>query len=810
MARARATAAGIAAGVAAGLVGVAAAGARVALRRPLPQTTGQLVVPGLNAPVEVLRDRWGVPHIYAASNADLFFAQGFVHAQDRLWQLELHRRTGHGRLAEIFGARALESDRFLRVLGFGRVARQEAEALEGTTREALEGYVSGVNAFLGQAGGRLPVEFTLLRFRPEPWRLDDVLVWGKIMALNLSGNWTAEVLAAHIVAAVGPDRAAALLPSYPAAHPLTLPPALGADALAGAEAARPFTGQGDGTQGSNAWVVSGARSKSGKPLLANDPHLALQMPSLWYEMHLTGGDYAVAGASIPGSPGIVIGHNARIAWGVTNGMNDVQDLYVEHFDPADPTGRRYEFQGAWENATVVREEIVVRAGRRTCTETLDVRLTRHGPIVSPLVPQADATPGEQLALRWTALEPDQLPRAVLALNRAADWASFRAALADWTVPTQNFVYADIDGHIGYALGGVIPLRAQGDGQLPAPGWTGEWEWTGTIPAKENPHVLDPGAGLIVTANNRIAGDDYRYPLPAEWLPGYRAARIGALLERTARHDADSFARIQADRRSLPGEVFVALAATGGLPATGDPVAQAASATLAAWDSVVSADSVGALIYVALREQLLARVYREIAPQLGLVTGLGVFATLPGNMFLLRAMPEVLRRLAAHDDSWLPDGATWDAVLRDAWGAAITHLRAEQGDDIARWRYGRANLLTLRHPLGALRPLDRLFNRGPFATGGDSNTVCMGSRSVDPNGLETFVAPSYRQIWDLADWDRGRTMHPTGQSGHPASPHYDDFIASWRSGKYHPTPWTPAAVEAATAARLTLTPASARQ
>jgi penicillin G amidase len=808
VARARA-AVGIAAGVAAGLVGVAAAGVRVALRRPLPQTTGQLAVPGLNAPVEVLHDRWGVPHIYAASNADLFLAQGFVHAQDRLWQMELHRRTGYGRLAEIFGVRALESDRFLRVLGFGRVARQEAAALEGATREAVECYVRGVNAFLAQAGGRLPVEFTLLRFRPEPWQPADVLVWGKVMALNLSGNWTAEVLGARIVAAVGPERAAALLPTYPADHPLTLPPGLGADALAGVEAARPFTAQGDGTQGSNAWVVSGARSRSGKPLLANDPHLALQMPSLWYEMHLTGGDYAVAGASIPGTPGIVIGHNARIAWGVTNGMNDLQDLYVEHFDPADPASRRYEFRGAWEEATVVREEIVVREGRRTRTEMLDVRLTRHGPVISPQTPQADATPAEQLALRWTALDPGHLSRAVLALNQATDWTSFRAALADWTVPTQNFVYADVGGHIGYALGGVMPLRAQGAGLLPVPGWTGEWEWTGAIPPDENPYTLDPDAGLIVTANNRIAGDDYPYPLPAEWLPGYRAIRIRALLERTPRHDTTSFARIHADRRSLPGQAFIALAATGQLPVDDDPLAQAACATLAAWDGVLSADSVGGLIYVVLREHLLARVYQEIAPQLGLVTGLGVFATLPGRMFLLRALPEVLRRLAAHDDAWLPAGDTWDAVLRDAWSATIAQLRAAQGDDVARWRYGRANLLTLRHPLGARRPLDRLFNRGPYATGGDSDTVCMGSRSLDPTGLETFVAPSYRQIWDLADWDRGRTIHPTGQSGHPASPHYDDFISTWHGGKYHPTPWTPAAVEEAAVARLTLTPASNR-
>lgn len=387
--------AGIALGAAGGLAGV---GALALLRRPLPKLSGELALPGLGAPVEVIRDRWGVPHLYARDNRDLFLAQGYVHAQDRLWQMELHRRTGHGRLAEAFGPVALESDRFLRTLGFGRVARREAAALVGGAREAIEAYCAGVNAFIAANRGRLPVEFAILRLAPRPWEPADVLVWGKVMALNLSENWAAELLRARIVAAVGPERAAALDWAYPDDHPLTVPagarygPALGERALEGAEAARPFAGGGDVAQGSNAWVVGGARTVSGAPLLANDPHLALQLPSLWYEIQLTGGDYAVAGASIPGSPGVVIGHNARIAWGVTNGMTDVQDLYLERFDPADPTGTRYEYRGQWEQAEVVREEIAVRAGRATVTEIEEVRITRHGPIVSGLIPRQGPGP----------------------------------------------------------------------------------------------------------------------------------------------------------------------------------------------------------------------------------------------------------------------------------------------------------------------------------------------------------------------------------------------------------------------------------
>jgi penicillin amidase len=808
----------IAAGVAAGATGLAATLLMAAWRRPLPRTSGSLAIPGLTAPVEVLRDHWGVPHIYARTNADLFCAQGYVHAQDRLWQMELQRRTGHGQLAEIFGPIALESDRYLRVLGFSRIARREVALMAPDEREAVESYCRGVNAYLAANERRLPLEFTILRCRPRPWVPEDIYAWGKIMALNLSMNWTTEVARARIVAAVGAARAAELDPVYPAEHPLTIPPGVhyapnfGAGLLEATAALEPFAGGRDGTQGSNAWVVGGARTMSGGPLLANDPHLALQMPSLWYENHLTGGDYEVTGASIPGTVGVVIGHNARIAWGVTNGMNDVQDLYIERFDPTDPAGRRYEFRGAWQEAEIAREEIVVRErplGRRTRTETVEVRITRHGPIVSSLLPRDDTTtevPAEPLALRWTALEPIGLLRSVLALNRARDWDEFRAALVDWTVPPQNFVYADVDGHFGYALGGAIPRRARGDGRLPVPGWTGEWEWAGFIPPDENPHLLDPAAGFVVTANNRIVGDDYPYPVEGEWLPGYRAARIRELLTRTPRHDASSFARIHADRLSCPGRVLSDLARAGRIPVTpGDPVAALARDVLAAWDGLLTADCVAGLIATTFGDRLVERAYAEVAGPLGVVAGLGAFASLPGRSLLQRALPRVLALVAGEEESWLSPGDTPEAVLGDAWATAIAEIRDAWGDEIADWRYGIAHPLTLRHPLGALRPLRGLFNRGPYATGGDLNTVCMGYLSTSPVGIESYTAPSYRQICDPADWDRSRSIHPTGQSGHPASPHYDDFIAPWLDGEYHPMLWTRAAVEEATKQRLTLTP-----
>jgi penicillin amidase len=510
------------------------------------------------------------------------------------------------------------------------------------------------------------------------------------------------------------------------------------------------------------------------------------------------------------SPGVIIGHNERIAWGVTNGMNDVQDLYIERFDPADPGGMRYEFRGDWEEATAVNEEIRVREGRlgRRCrVERLPVRITRHGPVIAPLVPPAsDGTAAEALALRWTALEPGGIQRAILALNRATDWHSFRAALASWTVPPQNFVYADVDGHIGYALGGAIPQRQQGDGRLPVPGWTGEWEWSGLIPPDENPHALDPDDAFIVTANNRIVDDGYAQQLPGEWLPGYRAARIREALLRVPRHDAASFARLQRDQYSLSGRGLSELARTGRIPlAPDDAWAALARDTLAAWDGLLTADSVAGLIATTLSDRLVARAYRELIAPLGTVTGLGLFASLPGNTYLQQALPRVLGLFTGGDASWLLPGDTPEAILADAWRATLATLREEWGEDLAEWRYGLAHELTLRHPLGAIRPLGRLFNRGPHQTGGDINTVWMGHLTRRPTGVEAYTAPSYRQICDPTDWDNCRSSYPGGQSGHPASPHYDDLFVPWLDGRYHPLLWTRAAVEAAAKATLVLAP-----
>jgi len=803
---------GISVGAIAALAGV---GALVALRRPLPRTNGRIKLPGLRARVEVRRDRWGIPHIYAEHNEDLFCALGYVHAQDRLWQMEMHRRIGHGRLAEIFGPVAIDSDRFIRTLGFSRIARREATLLDDETATLMTAYLRGVNALIEHTGNRLPLEFTLLGIQPQPWELTDLLVWPKMMSLTLAANWMQELLQAQIVATVGIERASALLPRYPEDGPLTIPagahytPDMGAAALQLASEAAFFTGETETPQGSNAWVVAGKRTTSGRPLLANDPHLNLSLPNLWYQVHLEGGDFHVAGATIPATCGVIIGHNQRIAWGVTNARTDNQDLFIERFDPADPL--RYRWRDEWLTAELVQETITVKGQAEPVV--IDVRITRHGPIIDPV---AGALRGETpasgeesiaLALQWTALEPSALTRAVLRLNRARNWEEFRAALTDWDTPPQNFIYADIDGHIGYCLAGRLPVRRRSDGMLPVPGWNGEYEWEGMIPFAELPSQLDPPNGAIVTANHRITAEDRptSAPIHGSWLNPYRAQRIQDLLAATKQHDARSFARIQNDVLSLPGKALVEQVARLNL----EPgMEQRVRDLFVTWDGQLRAESVGGAIYEGLRYHLLRIVYQELADLFRVPAALGTFSVLPANIYLERALPMILTRMATQPldqpDEWLGNGRTWGGVLRAALARTAAELRERLGPDPTRWQYGRIHSLTLRHPLGSVPALTPLFNRGPWPMGGDIDTVNHCYIPRDTAGMQIYNAPSVRFILDLNDWDASRAILPAGQSGHPASPHYADMTAAWRAGAYHPLLWTRPAVERHTAHVLTLT------
>jgi len=767
------------------------------LRRGVPPRRGTLRLDGLNDTVEVIRDRWGVPHVFAQSERDALFAQGYVQAQDRLWHMELARRLASGRLAEVFGPLALDADRLLRRVGLHRAARAEVSRAGSEELSRLEAHAAGVNAFLRNVGRRLPPEFLILRFRPEPWTPADSLAIGKYVAFMLSGNWDTEIVRSWVIERLGPELTAQLEPLYPAGRPVIVPPgtessASGLPLLDELRKVEELAGARGG--GSNNWVVDGSRSTTGKPLLANDPHLPLQMPSIWYEVHLSGGDLNVAGASLPGVPGVVIGHNQRVAWGITAAMTDGDDLFLERVNPDNP--RQYEYKGIWVDGDLLREEIQVR-GQAPLVE--EVLVTRHGPVIGP------AVPGESrvLALRSTATEPSRQVQASSALNLARDWREFRDALRMWMAPPLNLVYADVDGNIGYQMAGLVPKRAKGYGLVPSPGWTGEYDWSGFIPFDELPSVANPDSHYVVTANNRIVDDDYPYFLSAEYIDGYRAQRIVQLLGAKEKHSADDFRAIQTDVYSIPArelaDHMLALQ-----PANED--ARRALNFLRVWDGRLAADSVAATIVEAFYLNLLRRTLGEkLGPLTDYFLGKEVHPAIPDATYFVRCASWLLRLVREQPTGWFA-GQAWREVMEQSLADAIEGLRTELGDDMSRWTWGRIHFAPFEHVLGRVGALRPIFNRGPVPVGGDMNTVAQASYlGARPWAVHSYTV-SYRQIIDLSDFNRSLAILPGGQSGHPASRHYADMIAAWARGDYHPLPFDRAEVERHAEGRLTLTPA----
>jgi penicillin amidase len=782
---------------AASLAGLSAGTYSLLTHRPQPQKSGTLRLSGLHEAVEVITDNYGVPHIYARNEDDLYFAQGYIHAQERLWQMELNRRIASGRLSEIFGTIALETDRFCRRLGMHRSAAEEVERLSENSKSVLNAYASGVNAFMQGSADQLPVEFTLLRLKPMPWKIADSIQWAKFMGWTLSGNWETELIRARLIARLGVERAARLEAGYDPRHPLIIPSGvayqgINAGMLEQYQQIKELSGFGMLGGASNNWVVDGTMTATGAPILCNDPHLGQTAPSIWFECHLVAGDVDVIGATFPGSPGVVIGHNRYIAWGVTNAISDTQDLYIEKFNPRNPY--EYEYQGQWEKARVVREEIKIRGQMEPLIE--EVRITRHGPILTGMSSSSNDEGADELplALRWTGLEQCKIVNSVQKLNRATNWEEFRDAMRDWDVPPQNFVYADRDGNIGYIMAGAIPIRAKGQALVPSPGWTGEYEWTGMIPFNELPQSYNPEQHFIVTANNRVIDDSYPYYITNEWLNGYRAQRIAQLLqERAARSKLTpaDMAAIQADQYALPAIEIVPYILQ--LPAD-TPLKRAVQEVMQSWDYVLSPESIAAAIYITFLDKLERIVFDAVLgddPELlQRYLGTGSSALALQNGYASRSRPLLIRLLKERDDAWFANSAitngprTWQAALTAAFDAAIGELSDKRGTNILRWQYGALHTMTYNHVLGAIKPLARFFNRGPFPVGGDVDTVNMGA--VLPNRPEVVVTvPSYRQIVNLGNMADSLSGHAPGQSGHPASKHYDDFISMWLHVQHHP-------------------------
>lgn len=719
--------------------------------RSVPKIKGKVSVRGITSEVRIIKDNWGVPHIFAQNEKDLFFACGYIHAQERMWQMDFHRRVGFGRLSEIFGERTLEKDRFIRNLSLKKAVSKEYEKLSPGMKELLIAYADGVNFWMGTRRGNWPPEFLILRYRPEPWKPQDSLIIKEIMAMFLSFEYQYEVVRAELVKKWGSQKALSILeegliaPSHEiedvSFSPLMKIP---------------------GSQGSNSWVVAGRRSVSGEALLANDPHLEISLPPIWYEIHLNCPSMNVIGVSIPGSPVIVLGHNPHMAWGMTYSTADCQDLFIEKFDSSN---NMYLSPDGWKPLHRVREDIDIR-GRKKPVK-MEILWTDHGPIISPLIVKSPVP----ISLCWTIYDGGRTLEAFYLLNKSRNWKEFKESIRMFDAPSNNFVYADRYGNIGYYLSGKIPLRKRESALFPYPGWLEDGQWRGYIAEEEKPTLYNPETGYIATANNNILPEGYPHFVSLDWDAPFRIKRIEELLLQKKKHDVESFQSIQNDVFSKKAELIIPL--LKGIQAKGDRVRKAL-ALLRRWDLQVNAQSGAALF----------RVFMDILHQ-------EVFQDELGKMFdrydslYRRKQAGLLRILSDPFSSWFDRIGTdpietREQIFQASLEKAYQELNRRFGSP-DRWDWSRMHRITFRHLLGQ-SPVLRFFNRGPYRLDGYAFTV---KASYSTQNLGAIHGVSYRQIIDLGDFRNSVCVITSGQSGHVLSRFYDNQIPLWLEGNYHP-------------------------
>ena len=827
--------------------------------RAFPDTSGTLEAAGLEHEVTVQRDAQGIPTITAETSHDLFYAQGLVHAQDRFWEMDFRRHMTSGRLSELFGASQLDTDKFLRALDWHGIAEQEVADLPEQERSYYQAYADGVNAYLAERqGGQLALEYTVLGlqnsdYEPEPWTPTDSAAWLKAMAWDLRTNVEAETTRALLTQHIDEATLNDLYPSYRFdEHPVILaedpdgsgihdadipapagnqdePPDAtsvsahtasgenellwsdGDDAspdplmetIAAVDDMMPATGEGIG---SNSWVVSGEHTQSGKPLLANDPHLGASLPSVWNQMTLRCAEvnadcpFDVSGFGFSGLPGIAIGHNQDIAWGFTNMTTDVADLYVE----------RIEDDKYWHDGEKLplesRKETFEVAG--SDPEELEVQSTHHGPILSELEPDfelmtinplideaSDEQPpgGFAISLRWTALDVTTTPQAIFTLNQATNFGEFRQAASEFEVPGQNLIYADTEGNIGYQAPGTLPIRGAGDGYLPQPGWDSAYDWQGEIAFEDHPVSYNPESGYIVTANNPIVNDDYPYFLSRDWDRGHRAARIVDRVEQlldAGPVTADDMAELQMDN-AFPGAEALQQAYTD-IEVEDDDVQQALD-LLADWDGQNDPDSSGAAFANVLWNHVTFQMMRSQD------------ATIPRSN-QSRFVEFFKQQLESPDSQWWADSQ--EELLQDAAEAAYEELTDEQGSDMDQWNWGELHALPLTHEsfgTSGIAPIEALFNRGPYPVGGGSGVVNATGWDLDVS-YATDTVPSMRMVVDLDEWDHSTWQNLTGASGHAFHDNYTDQTEAWAKGQQYTWYHSTQAVDDATKETLTLQPA----
>ena len=776
-------------------IALSAAAGFLWLRTSLPGLSETIRIAGLERDVEIVHDRNGIPHIRAALVDDAYMALGYLHARDRLFQMDFMRRLGAGRLSEVTGKSTLTLDKTMRSLGVYRLAQETFRRLPPNARRAVESYTDGVNAFLQSRAGALPPEFVVLRYTPERWTHADSLVWGRLMAMRLTGNWRTEALRAALSARLTADQIADLWPHDDSDTPPTLATAayLTPVKLAG-RMLEHIPAWLDQVSASNSWLLSGHLTKSGKPVLANDPHLGFRAPGIWYLARISAPGLDVTGATVPGVPFHILGHNRRIAWAFTTTDSDTQDLFIEKLVSGVP-GRYQTPDGPMKFTT--RTETIAVKDSDSVPHT--IRETRHGPVISDIHTDLTKTiPKDHvIALAAASLRSDDLtPLALFKLNRAQNWSDFKKAAQYFHSPQQNISFADIDGNIGFIAPGRVPVRRTGNGQQPVPGWTGAFDWTGFIPFDALPQTYNPGSGRIINANHRIVSKDYTWYLTDDWAAPYRARRIQQLLDAREPHSMKASAGIQNDTQSLAAKDILPFLLQHLSPA--DRRAQRVIERLKKWDARMSRDAAEPLIFINWMSEVSRALF---ADELG-----------PHFPAYFRLRPRVVKRMLSSRRKWCdnvttPKTETCDEIVSSALDTTLNSLEARFGPEVSDWRWGAAHQAVFSHPLFGRIPVLRQLADIRIESDGGPFTVNRAQPRINSrkDPFASVHGPGFRAIYDLSDLSRSMFAVATGQSGNPLSSHYADTTRAWRNGTYIKIPQTRQVALEQTLGITTLTP-----
>jgi penicillin amidase len=756
-----------------GLILVVAGGGyiwfQLSLKKSLPQTSGEVALGGLKEDVEIIRDTYGVPHIYAKNEADLYFALGYAMAQDRLWQMEFYRRLGHGQLSEVLGEELVKVDRFFRMIAAAGLNKKNRDDLAFIPKS----FADGVNAYLKTHSNRLPFEFKLLGYKPQPWTDEDYFAILKVVNWGSSVGWRVDLTAAKMLEKLGREKWKEAFPVWPNDAPLIIPEESRAlsklstsllETMRVAERLTTFST----LAASNNWVVSEMKSVTGKPILANDPHLALTNPSFWWEVHIVCPTINVSGFAIPGVPGIAVGHNLYVAWGVTFVMVDDVDFYIEKINPDNP--RQYWLKDHWEEMEVKEETIQVKGRDPIKTEIL---LTRHGPIVTDVKGSKE----KALSARWAFTEGLQPSHASYLLAKAKNIQGVKEALRYWELPGLNFVFADVDGNIGYWCCGKIPIRSKGDGILPMPGWTGEYEWKGYVPFEKRPHMINPKEGFIATANNKVISDHYPYFISHYWEPLDRITRIRQLLKAKEKLSIDDFKRMQQDVYCVLASEMVPKMIEVFERRFSDEEGQKAKDILSKWDFIMDKDSIGACLFEVTFRKMMDNIFKD-------EMGEELF-----NEYLKTSFfpPRALRMMVKKGSSLWFGKKTLEDIIAMSMKQMFSELREVLGSDMNKWTWGKIHSLVFEHAFGKKKLSAWIFNLGPVPVGGSKLTMNMRQYSYE-KPYQANLGVSMRMIVDLSNPENSFRVLPTGESGHLRSPHHKDQIDLYLSGRYH-AGWT---------------------